>query len=441
MPLLPKNAGIGALVSIFPGCCFTAKALRLASRRFAGNLAKKVQLDGKNAYLWRTEFEDYVKSILFGFKQGAFSCIIILSCTLLFIFIFCSTEEDHMITEFEKYSYRKKLTIAVAFLMTVMLLLGLYVTKPYAVYADGTKVEDPYVVKAGNEELFLVEDKETAEEVIASVMEAYAPDGAQINSIVVDKKICAEDKTLERGGKEPPLVLTEGEAVSYILEKNSTDEPLFSVTINAETGSVAAMDVGEAYEETEDMYVGDTQVKSTGTAGSQVVTNQVTSVNGVSLTSTVVDTTVLQESTDTVIYKGIKEKPKPKHNAAADYKGHVMGSGNGAAIASYAVQFAGNPYVAGGTSPENGADCSGFTQAIYSRFGISLPRTSGQQAYCGKGVSLSEAKAGDLVCYSGHVAIYMGGGKIIHASTSRGGIKVSNVHDPGGIITVRRIVE
>lgn len=346
-----------------------------------------------------------------------------------------------MITEFEKYSYRKKLTIAVAFLMTVMLLLGLYVTKPYAVYADGTKVEDPYVVKAGNEELFLVEDKETAEEVIASVMEAYAPDGAQINSIVVDKKICAEDKTLERGGKEPPLVLTEGEAVSYILEKNSTDEPLFSVTINAETGSVAAMDVGEAYEETEDMYVGDTQVKSTGMAGSQVVTNQVTSVNGVSLTSTVVDTTVLQESTDTVIYKGIKEKPKPKHNAAADYKGHVMGSGNGAAIASYAVQFAGNPYVAGGTSPENGADCSGFTQAIYSRFGISLPRTSGQQAYCGKGVSLSEAKAGDLVCYSGHVAIYMGGGKIIHASTSRGGIKVSNVHDPGGIITVRRIVE
>lgn len=352
-----------------------------------------------------------------------------------------------MITEFEKYSYRKKLTIAVAFIVTVMLLLGLYVTKPYAVYADGTKVENPYAVKAGNEELFLVEDRETAEEVIESVIEAYAPDGAHINSIVVDKKICAENKILQWGGVEPPVVLTEGEAVAYILEKNSTEEPLFSVTINAETGSVAAMDVGESYEETEDMYAGDTQVKSTGTAGSQVVTNQVTSVNGVSLTSTVVDTAVLQESTDTVVYKGTKEKEetkekeKPKNNAAAEYKGHVMGSGNGASIAGYATQFAGNRYVAGGTSPENGADCSGFTQAIYGRFGISLPRTSGQQAYCGKSVSFSEAKAGDLICYSGHVAIYMGGGKIIHASTSKGGIKVSNVHEPGKIITVRRIVE
>lgn len=347
-----------------------------------------------------------------------------------------------MITEFEKYSYRKKLTIVLAFIMTVMLLAGLYITKPYAVYADGTKVEDPYVVKAGGEELFLVEDEETAEQIIETVMKEYAPEGAHINSIVVDRQISAEDKTLKRG-EEPPVVLTEEEAVAYILEENQSEEPLFSVTINAEAGSVAAMDVKETYEETADMYKGETQVKNNGTAGSQVVTNQMTSVNGVPLTSQVVDTAVIKESTDTVIYKGTKEKEKKKlkNIATADYSGHVMGSGNGATIAKYATQFAGNPYKSGGTSPEYGADCSGFTQAIYGRFGISLPRTSGQQSHCGKSVPLSEAKAGDLVCYSGHVAIYMGGGQIIHASTSKGGIKVSSVHAPGKIISVRRIVE
>ena len=79
--------------------------------------------------------------------------------------------------------------------------------------------------------------------------------------------------------------------------------------------------------------------------------------------------------------------------------------------------------------------------AIYGRHGISLPRTVGPQSYSGKGVSLAEAKAGDIVCYSGHVGIYIGGGKIVHASTPRGGIKISGVHSCGQITTVRRIVE
>lgn len=376
-----------------------------------------------------------MKTVSFGFKLDGFSCIIALYCELLCVFYFL---KKRMMREFEKYSYRRNLTIAVALITTVMVSLGLYVTQPYAVYADGTVVEDPYVVTAGGEELFLVEDEETAERIIETVVDEYTPDGAQINSIVIDKQINAEDKTLKRG-EEPPTVLTEEEAVAYILEENSTEEPLFSVTINADMGSVAAVGVGETYEENGDMWEGESKVKSTGVAGSQVVTNQVTSVNGVALTSDVVDTAIIKESTDTVIYKGTKEKPKD--TVRADYSGHVMGSGNGATIASYATRFVGNPYVNGGTSPEYGADCSGFTQAIFGRFGISLPRTSGAQSYCGKGVSLAEAKAGDLVCYRGHVAIYMGGGQIVHASTSRGGIKIASVHSPGKIITIRRIVE
>lgn len=115
----------------------------------------------------------------------------------------------------------------------------------------------------------------------------------------------------------------------------------------------------------------------------------------------------------------------------------VSGSGSGASIASYALQFVGNPYVPGGTSLTNGADCSGFTQSVYKHFGISIPRTSGAQAAGGKSVSLSDVQAGDIIYYGGHVAIYIGGGQIVHASTQKTGIKVSSYlyRTP---ITVRR---
>jgi cell wall-associated NlpC family hydrolase len=103
------------------------------------------------------------------------------------------------------------------------------------------------------------------------------------------------------------------------------------------------------------------------------------------------------------------------------------GSGTGASIASYACQFIGNPYVLGGTSLTNGADCSGFTQAVHSHFGISIPRTSGEQLGSGQSVSFSDIQPGDVVCYAGHVAIYIGNGQIVHASTPATGIKYGNV--------------
>lgn len=103
------------------------------------------------------------------------------------------------------------------------------------------------------------------------------------------------------------------------------------------------------------------------------------------------------------------------------------GSGTGSSIASYACRFIGNPYVLGGTSLTNGADCSGFTQSVYSNFGISIPRTSGEQASGGSAVSFSDIQAGDIVCYAGHVAIYIGNGSIVHASTPTTGIKYGNV--------------
>ncbi len=114
-------------------------------------------------------------------------------------------------------------------------------------------------------------------------------------------------------------------------------------------------------------------------------------------------------------------------------------SGKGREIADFACNYVGNPYVSGGTSLTNGADCSGFTWAVYNNFGYSIPRSSYSQSTYGREVSYSEAQPGDIIYYGGHVGIYIGGGKIVHASTPATGIKVSSALYRS-IITVRRIV-
>ena len=122
----------------------------------------------------------------------------------------------------------------------------------------------------------------------------------------------------------------------------------------------------------------------------------------------------------------------------------VSYSGSGSSVADYATQFVGNPYVYGGTSLTNGADCSGFVQSVYANFGVSLPRTSYDQMNVGTEVSYSEAQPGDLICYGGHVAIYLGGGRIVHASNSApypaGGIKISDNAAYRTILSVRRVM-
>ena len=142
-----------------------------------------------------------------------------------------------------------------------------------------------------------------------------------------------------------------------------------------------------------------------------------------------------------------EEAARRAANAAAAKKagsknqvvGNGAGSSSGRAVANFASQFVGNPYVYGGTSLTNGADCSGFVMSVYANFGVSLPHSSSALRSVGYGVSLADAQPGDIICYSGHVGIYVGNNTIVHASTAKTGIKFTSPANYRQVLAVRRI--
>ncbi|KIR02281.1 hypothetical protein P261_01096 [Lachnospiraceae bacterium TWA4] len=128
--------------------------------------------------------------------------------------------------------------------------------------------------------------------------------------------------------------------------------------------------------------------------------------------------------------------------AAAPQETLAKSKASGQKVASYATRFVGNPYRWGGTSLTRGADCSGFVKAVYAKFGYSLPHSSSALRRSGKGVSYSKRKAGDIICYSGHVAIYIGNNKIVHAANRKKGIIISKIsYSKKKVLAVRRIIK
>ncbi len=135
-----------------------------------------------------------------------------------------------------------------------------------------------------------------------------------------------------------------------------------------------------------------------------------------------------------------KRKEEEAQAEAQAVQASVSGAAaGGQAVIDYACQFIGNPYVWGGTSLTNGADCSGFVQSVYAHFGVSLPRTSSQMRSAGYAVSYEEALPGDLILYDGHVGLYMGDGNIVNAMNEADGIGICSATYTT-IVAVRRVL-
>lgn len=139
---------------------------------------------------------------------------------------------------------------------------------------------------------------------------------------------------------------------------------------------------------------------------------------------------------DAFTYAESREAEEARLQAEAEAAAQQAAGGQ--AIADYACQFIGNPYVWGGTSLTNGADCSGFVQSVFAQFGISLPRTSYDQRGVGVAISYDQAMPGDIICYDGHVGIYIGGGQIVNAQNPAQGIGISPATYTT-ILSVRRV--
>lgn len=175
----------------------------------------------------------------------------------------------------------------------------------------------------------------------------------------------------------------------------------------------------------------DTDESAEPTAESVDSENAEQTVEGGTVVSTDTDAEVSSENVDTDVSaeESVDNSEKDNSETEEEAQSGPTEEELRAQIVDFALQFEGNPYVYGGTSLTNGADCSGFVMSVFAQFGYSLPRVAADQYYQSVQKSVADLEPGDLVFYGSgisHVALYIGNGQIIHASTSASGIKISN---------------
>lgn len=227
-------------------------------------------------------------------------------------------------------------------------------------------------------------------------------------------------------------------------EYEATVQEITNLKQDLECEKMELEEVQKAYEEQE------AQLEVAVAELAKKIANIDAAINNAAKKAKAYEATIAAENAK--IRKAIEAQAQLSSNSSSSNKKEPTTSGesknpskrtgvSGSAVVDYACQFVGNPYVFGGNSLTSGVDCSGFVNQVMAHFGVSVPRSSYALQGAGSEVSYDSAQPGDIICYPGHVAIYMGGGKIVHAKNSNSGIVTDSVlYSSKGIITIRRVL-
>jgi len=312
-----------------------------------------------------------------------------------------------------------------------------------------------WTVKAGDKVLAVLRTEDAAGAAVKQAEHYYDDEEAKEVSVNAEPTIEVEQK--HYGLFRAPRTANVSDAVSRIISNAESSDPDVKIT-TTQTLTGTRPVAYETVEKKSDEIIEDAKaVAEAGKKGEELVTEKMVMVNGDEVSTTELSAELTKAPKDKVVLLGTRvddEEDAPGNEGSAGrafnvrrnsdgvtFGGDLPGEEMGKKAAEYGLKFVGNPYVWAGESLERGADCSGFTLAVYKHFGISLPHDAHAQRNYGVEVpSLSSARAGDLICYHGHIGIYIGKNQIVHAMNESNGMTVSTIgYNRKPIVTIRRL--
>ena len=313
-----------------------------------------------------------------------------------------------------------------------------------------------YALTAGDEVIAVVRSEDEAGEAIKKAEHHYVSDEAEDVSVSAEPSISVEQK--QYGMLTAPRAASTDDAADKIIKNDESEDPDVQIRTTETVTEKRSIDFDTVEKESDELIEDAVAVGSEGVKGEEMVTRSVMTLNGEEISSEEIDSEIVSEPEPEIVLTGTRkdDQEDSAENAGSaarafhvevddngkTYHADLSGEEMGKKVAEYALNFVGNPYVWGGESLEKGADCSGFTLAVYKHFGISLPHNANTQRNYGTGYTLATARAGDLICYNGHIGIYIGNNQIVHAMNEANGMTVSTIgYNHKEILGVRRFFD